>query len=375
MCNTTREELAKSQEIMKTYFDRSARDRKLVPGDRALLLLPTENNKLQMKWKGPFSVKRKAGQNTYYLDINGTERLFHINMLKKYNERTENQVTAAALLFDNDDDDTQGIGIESLEPKKVETYRDVHIDPKLSEEQKQELSNLIAKYQNIFSSVPGCTELIQHNIKLTDMTPIRSKPYPIPYHMYPDLKQEIDEMLKLDVIEITDSPYCSPIIMLKKKDNSYRTVADMRKINKVTLFDCEVIPDPKVIFAKVTESNYFSKVDCCKGFWQIPMNPEHKKYTAFSTPYGNFQFKRMPFGLINAGATYNTMMRKLLKNMDRVDSFVDDIPTYSKTWQKHLDRTQSRKRFNCYPRRKGEENQRCTHPYHKARVEELHGTS
>ena len=172
-------------------------------------------------------------------------------MLKKYNERTEDQVAAAALLFDDDDDDTQGIGIESLEPKKVETYRDVHMDPKLSDEQKQELINLIAKYQDIFSSVPGCTKLIQHNIKLTDMTPIRSKSYPIPYHVYPDLKPEIDEMLKLDMIETTDSPYCSPIIMLKKKDNSYRTVADMRKINKVTLFDCEVMPGPKDIFTKV----------------------------------------------------------------------------------------------------------------------------
>ena len=61
------------------------------------------------------------------------------------------QVTAAALLFN--DDDTQGMGIESLEPKKVETYRDVNIDPKLCDEQKQELSNLMAKYQDIFSSV------------------------------------------------------------------------------------------------------------------------------------------------------------------------------------------------------------------------------
>ena len=171
-CNTTTEELAKSQEIMKTYFDRSARDRKLMPGDRALLLLPIENSNLQRKWKGPFPVKGKAEQNTYYHDINGTERLFHINMLKKYNEMTENQVAAVALLFDDDDDDTQVIGIESLEPKKVETYRDVHIDPKLIEEQKQELSNLIAKYQDIFSSVPGCTKLIQHNIMLTDITPI-----------------------------------------------------------------------------------------------------------------------------------------------------------------------------------------------------------
>ena len=67
------------------------------------------------------------------------------------------------------------------------------------------------------------------------------------------------------------------------------------------------------------------------------MNPEHKKYTAFSTPYGNFQFKRRPFGLVNAGATYNKMMRKLLKNMDGVDSFVDDVLTYSETWQKHLE--------------------------------------
>ena len=75
-------------------------------------------------------------------------------MWKRYNERMEDEVVDAALLFDNHDD-TQGVEIESLEPKKKETCKNIHIDPILSDEQKQELSNLITKYQDIFSSVPG----------------------------------------------------------------------------------------------------------------------------------------------------------------------------------------------------------------------------
>ena len=97
-----------------------------------------------------------------------------------------------------------------------------------------------------------------------------SRPYPIPYNMYPQLRSEIDEMLKMDIIEVSESPYS---IMLKKKDGSIRRVADMRKVNQVTVFDCESMPDPQSIFAKISGSKLYSKLDCCKGYWQVPMNP------------------------------------------------------------------------------------------------------
>jgi hypothetical protein len=255
-------------------------------------------------------------------------------MLKKYFER-ENEKIATAVVFE-DDSQYQGDS-EELNLHTVEDYTDCNINTELDGIQKEQLMELLHKYGGIFSSLPGHTSLAEHNIELYDDTPIRSKPYPVPYNMYPQLKREIDEMKRLGIIEESNSPYCSPIIMIKKKDNSFRLVADMRKLNKITIFDCEPMPDPDAIFAKLSGNKFFSKLDFCKGYWQIPVKPEHRTYTAFSTPFGNFQFKMMPFGLTNAGQTYNRMMRKLLLDLLNTDSFVDDVLTYSTTWEKHLE--------------------------------------
>ena len=80
----------------------------------------------------------------------------------------------------------------------------------------------------------------------------------------------------------------------------------------------------------------FSKVDCSKGDWQIAMNNSDIEKTAFSTPGGLFQFRRMPFGLVNAGASYCRMMRKLLYDVDGADNYVDDIIIHTNTWAKHV---------------------------------------
>ena len=340
-CKITRKELENAQQKMKVWFDRKAGDRNLKTGDQVLLLLPCDNNKLLIKWKGPFQVKRKLGRNDYCIDINGKEKTFHINMLKRYYVRenaAESENVATAVVYETSED--SGIDIETIDSSGDETYRDAHINNELTKQQKEDLLNLLEEYQDVFSSKPGCTDLAEHSIILTDQTPIKRRPYPIPYNMYPQLRSEIDDMLKMDIIEVSDSPYCSPIIMLKKKDGTIRTVADMRKVNKITVFDSESMPDPQAIFAKIAGSKVYSKLDCCKGYWQVPMKPEHRQYTAFSNPFGNYQFKMMPFGLVNAGATYNRMMRKLLKNVENVESFVDDILAYSTNWSNHLETLQ-----------------------------------
>ena len=143
-------------------------------------------------------------------------------------------------------------------------------------------------------------------------------------------------MLEMDIIEPSNSPYSAPLLLVKKSDGSFRPCIDFRKLNKATKFDSEPIPNPEDIYVKLNSKKYFTKIDCCKGYWQILMNDEDRKKTAFSTSKGLFHFKRMPFGLVNAGATYCRMMRKLLSDIDCVDSYVDDILVHTSTWEEYL---------------------------------------
>jgi len=141
----------------------------------------------------------------------------------------------------------------------------------------------------------------------TNVTRRPVQPYPIPFAVREAVKSEDEEMCRLGVIERSDSPYSSPLLLVKKKDGTNRPVLDFRKVNKVTIFDAE--PMPRVdIYARLANARYFSTLDFCKGYWQIPMAAEDREKTAFLTPFGLFQFVRMPFGLQNAGASYSRMM-------------------------------------------------------------------
>ena len=332
--------LLNSQQKQKVYFDKKAVERNLKAGDEVLILLPSDNNKLLMRWKGPFMVKAKTGQYNYAIEIGNNIKNFHINMLKQYFRRERNVVASvASITFEDDDASVMNVESSNVPTKgKVETHCDVNINPELLDSQKAELKDLISEFSEIFSSQPGTTNLLEHKIALTDKTPIRIHPYPVPYSMYDEMRKEVNDMLELDVIEPSESPYCSPIVLVKKKDGSTRYCQDMRQVNKVTKFDCESLPDIDYIYAKCANSIFYSKIDFCKGYWQIPLESNCKEITAFSTPFGNYQYKKMPFGLVNSGATYAKMMRLLLKDAVDVDNFVDDVLVHTCDWDTQLTR-------------------------------------
>jgi len=135
----------------------------------------------------------------------------------------------------------------------------------------------------------------------------------------------VKKIIEMDIIEPSESPYASSIVVTKKPNGSNRICIEFRRLNKVTLFDAETMPDPEEIFAKFGQSKFFTKVDLCKGYWQIPMRDQDKDLTSFVTPSGLFRVKVMPFGLSNAAATFNSMMRVLLRDLSNTDSFSDDI--------------------------------------------------
>ena len=171
---------------------------------------------------------------------------------------------------------------------------------------------------------------------MTDSTPIQSKPYPLFYAIRENLKTEIQEMLDLGIIRASASPYASPIVIVKKKDGSNRICVDYRKLNKVTVADPEPIKTPKDLFQRLRKTNYFSKIDLRKGYWQIPVAEEDVKKTAFVTPDGNFEFIQMPFGMKNSGATLVRTLRMLISDLENVDSYIDDLIVFTEDWDTHI---------------------------------------
>ena len=111
---------------------------------------------------------------------------------------------------------------------------------------------------------------------------------------------------------------------------------DYRKVNKLTVFDAEPMTNPEEIFSKMQKSKYFSKMDLSKGYWQVNMEDASKDMTSFITAEGLYRFRRMPFGLVNAGATFNRMMRKVLNGLEDVENFVDDIIEHTREWNDHM---------------------------------------
>jgi len=158
----------------------------------------------------------------------------------------------------------------------------------------------------------------------------------VPHSMQKEVEKELDDMLKLGIIDPSTSSYSSPVVVVRKPDGSNRFCVDFRKLNKVTVFDPERMPQPEQIFAKLEKDQHFSTFDFSKWYWQVPMTEENKAFTAFVTHKGLHQFKVMPFGLGNAPASFNRIMRRVLYWSEHLDNYVDDVLEHTPTWKEHL---------------------------------------
>ena len=341
------EELEKSQKRYKRHYDRKAKPRRLEVGDRVLILLPTDSNKLLMQWRGPYTVESRVGANDYRVKMGSKTKTYHVNMLKKYISRepegnvvtvdsTDGATVAVGGVIHQDVDPELG-EVPDLEGyRQREGVRDVKLGDELPEDQRRVLKDLVRRYPDVFTDMPGETDVIQHQIRLSDDTPIRCKPYPLPYAMREVLRNEVDTMLEMGVVRPSTSPYASPIVMVKKKDGSNRVCVDFRKLNKITEVDPEPMTTAEDLFRSLSGKKYLSKNDLTKGYWQIPVAPEDVHKTAFVTPDGQYEFTRMPFGMVNSGATLVRGLRKILEGMPGVGSYIDDIVIYSDSWEDHI---------------------------------------
>ena len=367
-CKLARDALQSSQEAAAKYFNKRTKMRTLREGDRVMIFLPHSTKKLLMTWKGPYSVKSRLGTYTYAIDVNGTNKTYHINLLRKYHGRedsTETDPDHTAVTPVNREDSSgphqeeacdqveQAFASVSLalevpsdeelddrEPEiplpSEEGVSDCHIADTLSQEQIQDLNRILQEHSSLFNEVPGKTSSVSHEIHLKDPENLRLQHcYPLPFSLEPQLQQSLKEWLQMGIIAPSKSPFCSPLLAVRKKDGKHRFCLDCRHLNKQTQFDSEPIADITAIFARLSNKKIFSKLDLTSGFWQVPLHEESRKLTAFRTRSGLYEFLVMPFGLANAPATFSRLMREVTADLQNVEVYMDDILVATTTWEEH----------------------------------------
>ena len=353
-CKMAQDELSKAKSRQKIYYNKRAKDRSFPIGAKVLVLLPVSHNKLLLQWKGPFEVIKVMNKVDYRINMKGKEKTFHANMLKQYNERSADDgssdkgilaVVCSAVIEDSEDRKLDNadvdwvdekIPLECLSRVGNESKKDVDVCKELSPEQREQVDMVLEEFADVLTDIPGTTSLVEHDIKLNTSEPIRFKGYPIPYQSVATVNEEVSKMLELGVIEHSNAPFSSPIVLVRKKDGTVRFCIDFRQLNRVTVFDAEPMPNIEEIFSKVSRAKYFTKIDLSKGYWQVPLTEQAKDMTSFETPKGLFRFNKMPFGLVCAASTFCRLMRKVLKDLDFADSFIDDILVFTVTWEEHI---------------------------------------
>ena len=283
-CEIARDELEKSAKRYKTYADIKSKDRQFKAGDNVLLLLPNNLNKLLMQWKGPFRIIEKINPYDYRVDVKGKIKTYHDNMLKRYYGRdtdpeSKHEISRLAStcvsVIEHEEWTGEGEICENIRNKvsiqfptliSKETLEDVKINNDMDKDQEADVKLLLKDFIDVFSDIPGTTDLVEHDIVLTSTEPIRSRPYPVPYALKNEIRKEVDNMLQMDIIQPCTSSYASPVVIVKKADGSNRFCCDFRKLNQATVFDAEPVGNPDELFASMSKSKYFTKLDLSKGY-------------------------------------------------------------------------------------------------------------
>ena len=200
---------------------------------------------------------------------------------------------------------------------------------------------LLLRYSSIFDkddAKPGRTKVVKHFINTGDARPIRQAPRSVPLAKREVVSQTIREMSESGVIEPSESPWSSPVVLVKKKDGNMRFCVDYRRLNDVTKKDSYPLPRIDDTLDSLSGTKWFSTLDLKSGYWQVEVNEEDKEKTAFSVGDGLWQFTVMPFGLCNAPATFERLMDQVLKGLHWKTCLVylDDIIVLGKSFDEHL---------------------------------------
>lgn len=205
------------------------------------------------------------------------------------------------------------------------------------ETQQHMFADIIAMFQNMSSNgLLPVGALSTHCIE-TKGPPVFSRPRRLNPEKAAVVKQQIQELLELNIIRPSKSNWSSPIHMVKKADSSWRMCGDYRALNRITTPDRYPVPYLQDFTYFLSGCTVFSKIDLLRAYHQVPVEECDIPKTAISTPYGNYEYLKMPFGLRNAAQTQQRLMDEVLRGLPFVFCYLDDVLIGSKSQEEHRD--------------------------------------
>jgi hypothetical protein len=238
------------------------------------------------------------------------------------------------------------LSIEDQEKRIQEVILKIKLGDNLTKEQKAEILVVLVENYELFQwddGPPGRTPFAIHQIPTGDSPPIVQKQYPIPTVAQEALRKQVADMLKTNVIRPASGPWRSPVLLIAKTDPDtgivgYRFCIDLRKVNIATVKDAYSLPRIDDSIDVLAGAQYFSTMDINRAFWQVPLCEKDKEKTGFMVEGKLFEFNVMPFGSMNAPATFQRLMDRVLSGLTwkQVLVYLDDVLVFSRLWCNHM---------------------------------------
>ena len=204
-----------------------------------------------------------------------------------------------------------------------------------------DLQKALNNHSKVFETPKGLLPIHDHDhaIHLIPISvPPNIRPYRYPYAQKSEIECMVAEILEVDIIQLSQSSFSVPVVLVHKKDGSWHMSLDYREINKFTIKDKFPIPFIAELLDELHGVIYFTKTILQSGYHQIRMKTKDILKKTFQTHEGHYEFLFMPFGLTNAPLTFQGFMNSIFKPFLRkiVLVFFDNILIYSNTWKGHV---------------------------------------
>lgn len=214
----------------------------------------------------------------------------------------------------------------------------------MTSNEKELLHTLITKHKNVFSKGDhdlGCSGHVKHHIQTIDDVPVRLPHRRVPPNLQGEVKDHLQKWLEQGVIRKSSSPYASQVVLVRKKSGELRICLDYRALNKKTRKDAYPLPRVDECLESLHGATFFSSLDLAQGYLQCEMHPDDISKTAFRAGSGGlYEFTRMPFGLVNAPATFQRLMELCLGDLtfNNLLVYLDDILIHATTFEEMISR-------------------------------------